>query len=266
MNNNNEWVKEIVLIGIDGGATKVSGWIINYSTGTGLFQISDINVQKQYSDYPEYLTDYKPVDLKRQLEEMNTEVKLTPREQQQGYAYMNAPADVMIELMKRFPDKKALVGLGMPGLKTADKRGIVALNNGPRMPEYSGYVERRISEQNFTLFSPIHHLGSDADYCGLGEEYSAEGSFRGTVNAYYLGGGTGVADALKLQGNLIPFDQTKNWLAKTWEMQAEEGTTLERYVAAGGIQSIYSEYSSLPLEELNKNQIYPPQILKKALE
>ena len=258
-------MKNILLIGIDGGATKVSGWVINYREQTHLFQISDINLQKKYSDYPDFNPGFTPVDIKTQLDEMNKEIHLTNEEKKQGEVYMKTVADVIIWLLKKFPEKNVLIGIGMPGLKTADKRGISAIANGPRMPGFSEYIELRIKEENLTLGSPIAHLGSDADYCGLGEEYSANGLFRDVQNAYYLGGGTGVADALKLKGELIPFDQTKSWIAKAWEMQGDRGISFERYASAAGIQFIYSHYSNIPVEELNNNHIYPPQILEKAL-
>lgn len=258
-------MKNILLIGIDGGATKVSGWVINYQEQTQLFQLSDINLQKKYSDYPDFNPGYTPVDIKTQLDEMNKEIILTREEKKQGDVYMKTAADVIIGLLKNFPEKKALIGIGMPGLKTADKRGISAIANGPRMPGYSEFIELKIREENLTPGAPIAHLGSDADYCGLGEEYSADGLFKDVQNAYYLGGGTGVADALKLEGKLIPFDQAKSWIAKAWEMLCDTGLSFERYASAAGIQFIYSRYSNIPVEELNNNHIYPPQILEKAL-
>lgn len=258
-------MKNILLIGIDGGATKVSGWVINYQEQTQLFQLSDINLQKKYSDYPDFNPGYTPVDIKTQLDEMNKEIHLTMEEKKQGDVYMKTAADVIIGLLKKFPEKKALIGIGMPGLKTADKRGISAIANGPRMPGYSEFIELKIREENLTPGAPIAHLGSDADYCGLGEEYSADGLFKDVRNAYYLGGGTGVADALKLEGKLIPFDQAKSWIAKAWEMLCDKGISFERYASAAGIQFIYSRYSNIPVEELNNNHIYPPQILEKAL-
>jgi len=258
-------LKNILLIGIDGGATKVSGWVINYQEQTQLFQLSDINLQKKYSDYPDFNPGYTPVDIKTQLDEMNKEINLTREEKKQGDVYMKTAADVIIGLLKKFPEKKALIGIGMPGLKTADKRGISAIANGPRMPGYSEFIELKIRDENLTPGAPIAHLGSDADYCGLGEEYSADGLFKDVRNAYYLGGGTGVADALKLEGKLIPFDQAKGWIAKAWEMLCDTGLSFERYASASGIQFIYSRYSNIPVEELNNNHIYPPQILEKAL-
>ena len=66
-------------------------------------------------------------------------------------------------------------------------------------------------------------------------------AFEDVENAYYLGGGTGAADALKLHGKLISFDKCKNWIAKTWEMSDKNGKSMEIYCSANGIQSIYGD-------------------------
>lgn len=257
--------EDLLIIGIDGGATKVSGWTAERKED-GTFELGDLNVQKKYSEYDYYDPEFKPVDIKIQLKEMEDGIHLTDEERRQGLAYMYATADVIIELVKANPGKKALIGIGMPGLKTKDRKGISALANGPRMPEYVSIIENRIMLNDVSLASPIDHLGSDADYCGLGEEYSSRGQFRGVENSYYLGGGTGVADALKLKGQLVPFDAIKPWMAKAWEMKAESGKSLERYCSAAGIQSIYSEYSGIPVAELNQQKIYAPQIMEKAIQ
>ena len=253
-----------IIIGIDGGATKVSGWLIIKNISTGKFSIGNDNVQKSYREYPEFISDYQPVDIKIQLAEMTGNINLTDTEKIQSSVYTRCAADVVIELLKKYPGKKALVGIGMPGLKTTDKRGIVALANGPRIPEYAANIEKAVAEAGLSLAAPIHHLGSDADYCGLGEEYSDEGLFSDVDNAYYLGGGTGVADAMKLKGEIVPFDAIKSWMAKAWEMKGTKDLSLERYASAGGIQHIYSLLSGISVKELNDKEIYPPQILDRA--
>ena len=133
----------------------------------------------------------------------------------------------------------------MPGMKTKDKHGISAIANGPRMPKYCQYIENKLEKNGIELLTPIDHLGSDADYCGLGEEFSSDGSFTNYKNSYYIGGGTGVADALKLNDKVTPFDQTKKWIAKTWEMKNDYGISMERYTSASGIQSIYGNYANI---------------------
>jgi hypothetical protein len=154
----------------------------------------------------------------------------------------------------------------MPGLKTADRRGIAVVANGPRIPDYAARIEAELSEMGIPLRAPIAHIGSDADYCGIGELHAHQGSFRNIKNAYYLGGGTGAADALMIENRLIPFDQIKNWMAKTWEMKNEQGRSMERYASASGLQFIYAERIGSAVEKLTADGIFPPQIAEIALE
>jgi len=208
------------------------------------------------------MPSFKPVNIQLQLGEMNEdEIDLTVEEKLHGKSYMYAAADVIIELVKQVGADRVLVGIGMPGLKSKDKRGIVALANGPRMPDYCKVIEARVEAAGIVMDKPIHHLGSDADYCGIGEEYSKNGLFRNVENAYYLGGGTGVADAMKLKGKLLPFDQAKTWIAKAWEMKNSDGKSMERFASSSGIQAIYSEFSDILVPELNEKGVYPPQIM-----
>lgn len=261
MKNDGAIMSKTLLVGIDGGATKISGWNAE-ANPDGTFKLGDINIVKEYREYEEYMPSFKPVNIQLQLGEMNEgEIDLTVEEKLHGKSYMYAAADVIIELAKRVGADRVLVGIGMPGLKSADKRGIVTVANGPRMPEYCKVIEERVEAAGIIMDKPIHHLGSDADYCGIGEEYSMDGSFRNVENAYYLGGGTGVADALKLKGKLLPFDQAKTWIAKAWEMKNTEGKSMERYASSSGIQAIYGEFADIPVHELNNKDIYPPQIM-----
>ena len=259
-------MKDIFLIGIDGGATKISGWQILINDKTGTFSSSDNNIAREYRDYPGFNPDFKPLDLQIQLAEMHQDIKLTDDEIAQSDAYMTACADVITDFFKISGGRKLLVGIGMPGLKTQDKRGIAALANGPRMPYFAREVENKLKNKGVELFSPVAMLGSDADYCGVGEEFAENGQFRSSVNAYYLGGGTGIADAIKLNGKLIAFDQIKDWIAKTWEMKTDIGLSLERFTSASGIQYIYSKNSGIPVEKLNEKGIFPPHILKYAID
>jgi hypothetical protein len=259
--------QEFTLIGIDGGATKVNGWILNFTENPQNFSLSEFNAEKKYSELKEFISDFTPVALPTQLQEMETQnFNLSADEIQQGGTYIQSCAEVIEKLANQDKDIPVVVGIGMPGLKTEDKRGLSAVANGPRMPHYSEKIETILKDKGINFLTPIAHLGSDADYCGIGENYSDGGGFRDVYNAYYLGGGTGAADALKLRGELVPLDKTKSWLAKTWEMKNESGISLERYASASGIQFIYSSKSGISTEELNENEIYPPQIAEKAIK
>jgi len=248
-----------LIIGIDGGATKVSAWTIQ-QTSEG-FSLDSNQSEKTYSTFPSFDPEFSPVDISIQIEEINSIISLTESEINQGQAFIHAFAETISELNS---DKEIIIGIGMPGLKTQDGRGIAAMANGPRIPKFCDELEKTLSDKGIQLAKPIHRLGSDADYCGMGEEFAETGLFKTVQNAYYLGGGTGAADALKLDGKLVPLDETKSWLLKSWEMKNNDNLPLERFASAGGIQSIYSSYSGKSISSLNFNKIYPDIILNMA--
>ena len=252
--------EEFLLIGIDGGATKVNAWEIVYDKTNSIFSLGKVNSIKSYRDVSGYIPNFKPVDINTQLSERYAIIKPSLAEQKQAAIYVEACALAIKDIVKQTGISSVLIGLGMPGLKTDDKRGIAVVANGPRMINYSEQLEKHLERAKIKLISPINHLGSDADYCGMGENYSHDGQFRNAENAYYLGGGTGVADAMKIEGELLTFDNAKEWIAKTWEMKNTVGMSLERMTSVSGIQNTYAEYSGTSVEDLNLNGIYPLQI------
>lgn len=256
-----------LLIGIDGGATKVNGWSLEIRDEGQAFDLGKYNFTRSYRDYPQFNEHFIPVDLNRQLNEWETGcIQPTEEEQRQAECYLQAVVDVVATIARASGISDVLIGIGMPGIKTADKRGIAVLKNGPRILDYAAQIESRLRERGMQLVAPIAEIGSDAYYCGVGEEYAAEGYFRGVNNSYYLGGGTGAADALKLAGRVIPLDETKGWFVKTWELSDGRGHSIERYVSSQGIQLIYGEKTGKSLDELNQEGLYPPQIYRLALQ
>ncbi|MBN4080915.1 ROK family protein [Caldithrix abyssi] len=210
------------IIGIDGGATKVSGGIVkrvNHNT----FQLVNHVVEIQYADHDDHNPNFSPPSLNSQI----NGVELTDPEKRQG----NVVIDCVLEVIQTLAESDQIQpAIAMPGIKTDDRRGILAIKNGPRILDFCHRVERLIG-----LKAPIQKLESDADMCAWGEAYGKKGHFRGIQNAYYLGGGTGTADGLKLSGNLISFDAAAPWLAKTWELYNSEGTSMETFTSMRGI-------------------------------
>jgi predicted NBD/HSP70 family sugar kinase len=254
-----------LLIGIDGGATKVSGWQIRVNERDGSFLLGQNHGERSYNNIPGFISDFKPIELAKQLAEKEAvQINPTDDEQQQAAVFVEACAQIIEELIKKCNNNQVLIGMGMPGLKTEDKRGIAMIANGPRMIRFSDQLERRLKIREIDLVQPIHKLGSDADYCGIGENYSEDGLLRGIENGYYLGGGTGAADAMKLDGRLVPFDEAKEWIAKSWEMKNADGKSMEQFASSGGIQTIYADISGRDRVELNEQQIFPPQIAEMA--
>ncbi len=258
---------DFLLIGIDGGATKVNGWSLRILEEGRAFALGEVNVTKSYREFEGYIENFQPIDLNRQLSEWE-ERKIIPTEleQRQAHCYITAAVEAIFQIARQSQAERVLVGIGMPGIKTADKRGIAVLKNGPRMIDYADQIENKLRRLGIQMVTPIAEIGSDAYYCGIGEEYASEGYFRGVTNSYYLGGGTGAADALKLAGKVIPLDETKGWFVKTWEMSDGEGHSVERYVSSRGIQAIYGDLIGKTVDELGAASIYPPQIYRLALQ
>lgn len=231
---------DFTLLGVDGGATAVKVHAVACEmTGSGqAFRLLAPTAERIYPR----LATFTPVPVQTQFADRGTgRLPLTEPERQQGTMWVRAAADAIAEVAQTVGgDRPLLIGMGMPGLKTADGRGIEVINNGPRIPDFARQLEAAVAEHGCTLRTPLATLGSDADYCGLGEEYAAEGTFRDVQHAYYLGGGTGVADALKLNGQLVTFDAARTWLAKSWQMNSVLGATFEKIVSARALNEGYT--------------------------
>lgn len=229
---------DVLVIGIDGGATEVKAHAVtcdNLDRPTA-FQLRPETAARQYPR----VVGFTPLPVAEQLAQRDAgNVQLSACEVEQGGLWITAAAEAAAEVAQQCGTRRMLVGMGMPGLKTPDGRGIGVINNGPRMPAFLAELERTLGERGVELVSPVAALGSDADYCGLGEEYAADGLFRDVQNAYYVGGGTGIADAMKLRGQLVPFDAVKPWLMKAWQVPSALGPTFEKLVSASSINRVW---------------------------
>ena len=254
--------KEYIIIGIDGGGSKVSAGIIE-SSDLSTFTFKSLS-QQFYNERSEFNSDFSPVAMDIQLNEYNKEeYNITKDEVLQGNAIIESFHNSIINLNI---EKPILIGVGMVGLKTNDSRGIGAIANGPRMPKFCIQLENLLKKSDVHLYKPIKYIGSDADNCGVGEEYGNNGLFNGIQNGYYIGGGTGTADALKLENKLITFDNISSWMAKTWEIVNENNISMEKFTSLQGIQSLYSNYSKTPINILQDKSIYANEIFTRALE
>lgn len=230
---------DVLLIGVDGGATEVKAHAVECGAGDGpaLFELGVASASRAY----ERLPGFAPPDVQEQLAQREAGlVQLSPVERAQGALWVEAAGAVICDVASACDRRRILVGIGMPGLKSAANRGICVINSGPRIPDYLDRLGQALRDAGLELISPVASLGSDADYCGLGEQYAASGLFRDVDNAYYVGGGTGLADALKLHGRLLPFDQEGSWVLKSWQIPSALGPTFEKLVSAGSLNGCYA--------------------------
>jgi predicted NBD/HSP70 family sugar kinase len=248
--------RDPVLIGIDGGATEAKSHQVLVS-GKGRrakFTLGDVSAARRY----ERVEGFTPVPVAEQIAQRSAgDLRLSDAERAQGAKYPEAAAETVIEIARRTGARRVLVGMGMPGLKTADGRGINAINNGARTPDFLEQLEARVRAAGIDLAAPIARLGSDADYCGIGEEFAADGAFRRVKSAYYIGCGTGIADALKIDGRLMRFDETKEWLLKSWQIPSWLGPTFEKIASANSMMTLYAGQLGTTPEALVADKCFP---------
>tara|TARA_Y100000758_G_scaffold166540_2_gene118203 strand:+ start:7328 stop:8347 length:1020 start_codon:yes stop_codon:yes gene_type:complete len=217
------------VIAIDAGATKVSGGVVEKVNDT-TFELVDPAVEIRYQEHPKFNLKFLPVP----LDDQYSQTKIDKSEKQQGDVYIDCVLQVINSLTN---DKPFHFGIAIAGIKDLANRGIKIMANGPRIPDFSNRIEANIKKA-------MPQLESDANMCLWGEEYAKDGALRHIENAYYLGGGTGTADGLKLKMNLIPFDNVSSWIGKAIELKISNGQSLERYSSMSGINHLRSSLTN----------------------
>ena len=251
--------KNTTTIGIDGGATKISGGIVKQINET-IFSLDGDVQTLTYSESPLNNRNFQPVDLDLQLTQKDNPL-LQTEEVKQGQTILECCESVITKLAKTNSGNKCLLGIGMPGIKSPDQGGIMVTNNGPRVPRFLDILEHRLRLTGLK-FDPIQKLENDSDLCGLGELYDKNGSFRGLKNALYIGTGTGIADAILLEGKLISFDNIGTWMPKSWQMKNENGIPIEKIISHKGMMMQYSKKTGISFHRLEKDEIYPELFIK----
>jgi predicted NBD/HSP70 family sugar kinase len=258
---------EFTLVGIDGGASKVSIWQIMVRNQH--FTLGKNHYEAVYSYQPSFNENFRPVPLENQLTDFEKNiVDPVPEELMQGSAILSAIVEGIEEIWKKRNKLPILVGIGMPGLKTHDKRGISVMKNGPRIPHLLDHLMKRIQRIGIPIIQPITSIGSDADFCGIGEEYAVDGMMKDVNTAYYIGGGTGIADAIKVRGRLLSFDAIQSWMLKTWQLSTPFGLSLDTILSVGGIVEHFNKLSDdeIKVNVKGLNSLNASEILNLAIE
>ena len=100
------------IIGIDGGASKVSGAIIE-RINEDTFDISGNIIELNYKDHASFDHSFKPIDLSEQL----NGVPILQNEKTQGQAYIETLLNV-IKQLGGYAD--SFISIAMPGIKSDD--------------------------------------------------------------------------------------------------------------------------------------------------
>lgn len=204
-----------IIVGIDCGATKVMVQTAFFDRKLNRVTPGNTHFEYSYSDHSNWNENFLPVNLDIQRSEYSDgSISLTEAELNQG--------GVIIEtIQKAISDTNTdSAGLCFPGIK--DDKGVVIMANGPRIPDL---VER---------IEGIESLFNDSDCCVLGEWRSTVGKMQDCKNAVYIGGGTGIADGIILDGKLIDFNRTEE-AKRSWELHLPDGSVESQLSPAGMI-------------------------------
>lgn len=234
---------EPLLIGVDGGASEVKAHAALVLADGAPLTLA-LGPEAASTCY-ERSAGFEPLPMSEQLFAVERgRVRPSAAELAQGRLWIAGAASAILSVASQAECTRAYVGVCMPGIKSADGRGIVALKNGPRMPAYLAELEAALAEGGLELARPIPALASDGDASALGEECDPHGALRGVANAYEIGGGTGVAEAFKLGGELVSLDALAPHVPKAWQMQSRLGAGFEELVATRGINERYAARSA----------------------
>ncbi|MDZ4773571.1 MAG: hypothetical protein SGI72_10600 [Planctomycetota bacterium] len=229
-------VESALLVGVDGGATEVKAHAIVEVDGA--LTTSHAHAGFRY----ERVDGFAPVDLSRQLDERaRGEVRCCALEHAQGERWIEAFANAIESVAACASTAQLQVGICAPGLKTLDARGLAVVKNGPRIVDFVDRLEARLVRTGLVLARPIPELVGDGVACGLGEQASAQGGLRAVSNAYYVGGGTGIAECFVLEGRVVSLDEVADIARKAWSMTSSLGHDFESSVSARGLNARFVE-------------------------
>lgn len=232
--------ENVLLIGVDGGASEVRAHQM-LVLGEELPPRIAFGPASASSCY-ERLAGFEPVPVAQQLLAFERRRVLpSETEELQGELLIEATARAILDVSAQAGERRVVIGMCMPGLKTADKRGIAVLKNGPRMPRFAEELERELVTEGLELERPIVELHSDGEACAMGEECDVQGLLRDVEDAYYLGAGTGLAEAFKLAGAIVGMDALKGTLPKAWQMESSLGVGFEELLSMRGVNARYAE-------------------------
>ena len=225
------------LLGIDCGGTKVLAQSASFDSETGLVSPGEFHLEVNYSDSPNWNPNFIPIHLDLQRQEFSERnIFLTEPEMDQG--------DVIVETIQNviFKSESDSIGLCFPGIK--NDRGVVIMANGPRIPD----LLERIPE--------IDSLYNDSDCCVVGEWKSTIGKIQNAKNSVYIGGGTGIADGIILNGELIDFNERDD-VKRSWELIMKNGQSVESCLSPKEIidqWNISNKDKVITLDQLSKNE------------
>lgn len=200
----------VLAIGVDGGASGVRALAVRRRPDGFLEAVGEV-ARRDHGPF-------EARDLEDQLAE-RADPQPDPVEVAAARARIRATADALAEVAGEA--RRIVLGICWPGVKTADGRGVAVIRNGPRDPRFLDELERELGARGFQLAKPMPSLASDGVAGALGERWAAAGRLHDVQDALYFAGGTGLAEALLVEGRVLSLDESDTPLPKAWQLEFE---------------------------------------------
>jgi len=154
-----------------------------------------------------------------------------------AHDWIEAAADLALHASAGAP---VAVGIGMPGRKTADGRGIAFALHGPVEERFCDLVEERLAARGGRLVRRIARLHDDGLLGASGEAFGVRGVLRGLRCAYAIGGGTGLAEAFVIDGRPVVFEDAGAALVRAYALPCR-GATFEERLSVRGLNAAHRD-------------------------
>ena len=236
--------EEKIYLGMDGGASKILVQSIKIEGNSNCASMGDYCKEISYNNFDGWDENFKPIDIKNQkIIAKKNKIIISKKEKNQGNIIIDIVAKCYHNAIKNIGPVIG-VGLCFPGIKTPDMTGTIIMANGPRIPNFC----QRLLEENV----PINILYNDSDCCVIGELQWQNGSLKNIDYAIYIGGGTGIADGLIINGQVVNFN-SDSYLKKSWELILPSGKTVESALSPKFLIENYNKINPKnPVDTLNK--------------
>jgi len=229
-----------LLVGVDGGASGYRAHEVLVRETPGGLRLA-LGVHSA-AERIEELADFEPLPLEVQREQAESgRFEFSRAERTLQARWIHAASRSIRRVASLRGCERVWVGVCTPGLKTGDGSGIAMALNGPRIPDFNDALEQSLSLEGLNLAEPISRLYSDGVACAWGEDLAETGLFADVENAYYVGGGSGVAEGYKLRGRIFGAEQLERHVQRAWQTLADDGRSYEVALSARGFNRDFRE-------------------------
>jgi len=239
-----------VWIGLDCGASVHKAYALELvRTGDALaLEPSGASAHVNYTP----VDGFAPLPVAQQLEQARAaEIAASEAERASARAWTACASAAVLAVARASGARQVRLGVCAPGLKRADGRGLIALANGPRVPDFATELERALAEADCALERPLARIHGDARACVEGERCARAGLLHELECAWLVAGGTGLGEALLAAGRACDFEDFGGRLRRAYESPAPEGGSCEQAIAPGALARAHALASkrALPLSE-----------------